>query len=193
LIQERVTAHPELAALAGTSFAATLRLVSCRHDDGSVFLLPATLKLPSPLSGIDNFGAGNVAVAVDDHGVLGGAAHGLDGPIIDHHPTTGIAFAGRRVPHFAEAVEVVRRGQAALPGLRSVGWDVAITPDGPRILEANAWWGLDVTQQPGLRGIARGEFVEFLEEIGAGGVLKQRESYATTAQARRLRRGDPSV
>jgi hypothetical protein len=175
LIQERVTAHPELAALAGTSFAATLRLVTCRRDDGSVFLLPATLKLPSALSGIDNFGAGNVAVAVDPQGVMGDAAHGLDGPIIDHHPTTGMAFAGRRVPHFAEAVEVVRRGQAALPGLRSVGWDVAITPDGPRILEANAWWGLDVIQQPGLRGIAQGEFVEFLEEIGAGELLKKRE------------------
>jgi hypothetical protein len=174
LIQERLLAHPELAQLAGTPFAATLRVVTCRRESGRVFLLPVTLKLPNPEIGIDNFGAGNVAVAVGFDGTLGGAAHGLDGPIIDRHPTTGMVFAGRRVPHFEDAVAVARRGQSLLPGLRAVGWDIAITPGGPVVLEANAWWGLDVIQQPGLRGIAQGEFLELVREIGAGELLAKR-------------------
>jgi hypothetical protein len=167
VVQERLTAHPEIAVLAGTTFAASLRLVTCLRDDGRVLVLPATLKLPSAVTGIDNFGSGNVAIAVDEAGVMGGAAHGLDGPPIDRHPVTGLEFAGRVVPDFAAAVDVVCRGQRAYPLLRAIGWDIAMTPSGPCILEANVWWGVDVVQQPGLRGLLRGEFLEFLEEVGA--------------------------
>jgi hypothetical protein len=167
VIQERVVSHPALAELAGNPFAASLRLVTCLRDDQRVLLLPATLKLPSARTGIDNFGAGNVAIAVDDRGVMGEGSLGLDGPSLAHHPVTGLAFAGRTVPYFAEAVALVQRGQRSFPKLRSIGWDVAITPDGPRVLEANAWWGVDVIQQPGLRGLLQGEFLEFLRELGA--------------------------
>ena len=173
LVQSRVTAHPELAALAGCDYAATLRLVTCRRSSGRVFLLPATLKLPSTASGCDNFGAGNVAIAVNDDGVLGRGALGLDGPPIDRHPVTGALFEGVTVPHWAAAVEIVRRGQALVPTLRSLGWDVAITPGGSVILETNAWWGVDVIQQPGLRGLMRGEFIEFIEELGAAHIIRR--------------------
>jgi Sugar-transfer associated ATP-grasp len=173
LVQSRVTAHPELAALAGCDYAATLRLVTCRWPSGRVFLLPATLKLPSTASGRDNFGAGNVAIAVNDDGVLGRGALGLDGPPINRHPATGALFEGVTVPQWAAAVEVVHRGHALLPTLRSLGWDVAITPDGPVIIEANAWWGVDVIQQPGLRGLVRGEFIDFIEELGAAHIIRR--------------------
>ena len=173
LVQSRVTAHPELAALAGCDYAATLRLVTCRRESGRVFLLPATLKLPSTASGVDNFGAGNVAIAVSDDGVLGRGALRLDGPPIDRHPATGALFEGVTVPQWAAAVEMVRRGHALVPTLRSLGWDVAITPDGPVIIEANTWWGVDVIQQPGLRGLVRGEFIDFIEELGAAHIIRR--------------------
>jgi hypothetical protein len=123
VVQERVVAHPEIAELAGTDHASSLRLVTCLRDDGSVLLLPATLKLPSPETGIDNFGAGNVAIAVDHDGLMEAAALGLDGPSIEHHPVTRLPFAGRPVPYYAEAVEVVRRGQRCFPLLRCWRWE----------------------------------------------------------------------
>jgi hypothetical protein len=168
LIQARVTAHPILAAMAGCDYAVTLRLVTCHRTSGRIFLLPATIKLPSVATGVDNFGAGNVAVAVGDTGAMECGAVGLDGPSIDRHPVTGMRFPGQAVPDWDAAVELVTRGHSLIGPLRSIGWDVAMTPDGPMILEGNVWWGVDVIQQPGMRGLLRGEFIEFLDEVGAG-------------------------
>ena len=33
------------------------------------------------------------------------------------------------------------RMREALPGIHSIGWDVAISPDGPIIIEGNDWEG----------------------------------------------------
>lgn len=175
LVQERILPHPELVALSGSEDVATLRMVTCRWESGRIFLLPVTLKLPATASGLDNFGAGNVGVAVSENGVLGAAAFGLDGPQIDRHPITNALLPGTRVPHWDAAVALVCRAHAKIPSLRSLGWDVAIAPDGPVILEANTWWGVDVIQQPGLRGLLKGEFLAFVEEIGAGPTLRLSE------------------
>ncbi|MGH7523170.1 MAG: sugar-transfer associated ATP-grasp domain-containing protein [Gemmatimonadales bacterium] len=173
LVQARVTAHPVLAALAQCDYTVTLRLVTCRRTNDRILLLPATLKLPSIATGVDNFGRGNVAIAVSEEGVMGQGALGVDGPPIDKHPVTGVRFHGQRVPDWDDAVALVTRGQLLIGELRSIGWDIAMTPQGPMILEGNVWWGADVLQQPGLRGVLRGEFIDFLDEIGAGHLVNQ--------------------
>ncbi|MCA1790086.1 MAG: hypothetical protein LC667_09580 [Thioalkalivibrio sp.] len=133
LLQERVLPHPELVALSGSAGGlATVRIVTCLRATGDVLVLPATLKLPDQRSGLDNFGAGNPAVAVSDRGVLGAACHGIDGPIIDRHPITGRAFRGIVLPDWDAAVALCRRGQQLLPTLRSIGWDIALTTTGPK-------------------------------------------------------------
>jgi hypothetical protein len=38
------------------------------------------------------------------------------------------------------------RAAAALSGIRSVGWDVVLTPEGPVIVEGNAAWCLPLVQ-----------------------------------------------
>lgn len=172
LVQERVVSHPDLVHLTGTSYPSSLRLVTCRRADGRVFTLPGTLKLASATNGMDNFGLTGTAVAVERDGWLGRGALGWNGPVIDRYADTGVAFAGIQVPYWREAVAAVTRGQAELPTLWSTGWDVAITPAGPRILEANAWWGADLIQKPGQRGLVQGEFVEFVRERGGEHVLR---------------------
>lgn len=172
LLQERVVPHSALADLSGTSLAvATVRIVTCLRANGEVLVLPATLKLPDLHSGRDNFGAGNPAVAIDGHGVLGAACHGIDGPIIDRHPATGQSFRGVALPHWDAAVALACRAQQQLPTLRSIGWDIALTPSGPVIIEPNDWWGDDVVQQPGLRGLVDGPFIDFVTELGARHLL----------------------
>lgn len=172
LLQERVLPHPELVALSGSAAgAATVRIGTCLRADGEVLLLPATLKLPNHRSGLDNFGAGNPAVAVSEFGILGAACHGIDGPTIDRHPTSGRVFGGVRLPDWEAAVALARRGQQLLPTLRSIGWDIALTTTGPVIIEPNDWWGADLVQQPGLRGLVDGPFIDFVTELGARHLL----------------------
>ncbi|MEO8479697.1 MAG: sugar-transfer associated ATP-grasp domain-containing protein [Gemmatimonadota bacterium] len=172
LLQARVMPHPELLALSGSADGATtVRIVTCLRSNGDVTVLPATLKLPDHGSGLDNFGAGNPAVAVSEGGVLGAACHGIDGPVIDRHPTTGLVFSGVVLPDWDAAVALAKQGQQLLPTLRSIGWDIALSAGGPLIVEPNDWWSSDVVQQPGLRGLVDDPFVEFVTEVGARHLL----------------------
>lgn len=59
------------------------------------------------------------------------------GEYFDAHPDTGCSFIGFRVPCYKEAVDLCRRAARVRPGMRYVGWDVAVTPDGPVLVEGN--------------------------------------------------------
>ena len=52
------------------------------------------------------------------------------------HPNTNILFKGYKVPYFNECKKMVKEATKYIP-YKLVGWDVAITPDGPLIIEGN--------------------------------------------------------
>jgi len=53
-----------------------------------------------------------------------------------HHPDTGVALEGVKIPFFNEALDLVNRA-CELSGDRLIGWDICIGPDGPIIIEGN--------------------------------------------------------
>jgi hypothetical protein len=56
------------------------------------------------------------------------------------HPKTGVPFNKFRLPFWSEVCSLVKETAIKLLPVRTIGWDVAITPNGPVILEANIWW-----------------------------------------------------
>ena len=97
----------------------------------------------------DNWDQGGVAVAVDvPTGLLGEGLlkpkHG--GHRVTTHPDTGVQFTGQVLPRWDEVLDVCRRAAGLLPGVRSVGWDVLLTGDGPVLIEANGDWDLQMVQ-----------------------------------------------
>ena len=48
--------------------------------------------------------------------------------------------AGKTLPYFSELTELVLTLHRAVPELFTVGWDVALTADGPLVLEGNDGW-----------------------------------------------------
>ncbi len=54
------------------------------------------------------------------------------------------------------------RAQESLPLLRSTGWDIALTPDGPLVVEANNTYSVDILQVAYGRGL-RHELTSMLE------------------------------
>lgn len=148
LVQERLRNHPAVEEISGSPVLQTLRLVTIVRPDGSVFLVTAVLKLVLGDADIDNFlggatGNGYALVTLDD-GRLGELTqrapegYGLTStPVV---PRTGVRIAGRPVPYFDEAVALVRRASSLMLPMRTLGWDIAVTPAGPVILEANHWW-----------------------------------------------------
>lgn len=162
LVQPVLTNHPALAPVLGGRGLSTVRVLVALTDQG-----------PRPFAAIqkiivgdditDNFhnaGAGNLIAAIDlGSGVLG-AAHGrVPGArfLMDrftHHPATGRALAGFVMPFWPETMALAAATAVAFPEFPLLGLDVAITADGPLLVETNAGWDLALPQVALGEGIA---------------------------------------
>ena len=151
VIQERLRNDPEIAALCAVETLQTLRLVTMIEspDQPRVEILFALWKISAADSGADNFNlgrSGNFCADVAlDRGTLGrvrtGAPDGFGLVDVARHPNTGRTFSGLCLPHWDEARALVTRAALTFLPLRTIGWDVGLTPAGPVIVEGNAWWG----------------------------------------------------
>lgn len=164
LVEPRLVNHPEMRDL-GNGALSTARIVTIRNERGEPEPTVAVFRMGVGAGGVvDNIHAGGVACAVDvSSGVLGPATV-LDplGTWVHRHPDTGGAIDGRRLPLWSEALDLVRRAHAPLDALVLVGWDVAITPEGPFLIEGNGSPCVDLLQRPLDRGLASTRFGELL-------------------------------
>ena len=68
--------------------------------------------------------------------------------ITDRHHNTGYQFRpGRKLPGIPACLECCRRAALYIPEMRYIGWDVAVTEQGPVIVEANNISGSVYTYQ----------------------------------------------
>ena len=66
------------------------------------------------------------------------------------HPLTGIPFMGFQVPcGMRRLIWCARRRASLRYNCHWIGWDVAITPDGPALIEANWRPGTELPQTGG--------------------------------------------
>jgi hypothetical protein len=148
LIQDRLHPHPDLAALSGSRYLQTARVVSLVERDGRVTLPAAWLRIIGGQGIFDNFNfgaSGNLVGTLDLDAariahVFAPGPSGAGIVEIARHPRTGIAFAAFAVPYAAEIRELVERAARAFAPLRTIGWDVAITDSGPSLIEGNVTW-----------------------------------------------------
>ncbi|WP_375404184.1 sugar-transfer associated ATP-grasp domain-containing protein [uncultured Sphingomonas sp.] len=158
VIQERLAPHPMLADLSPGALP-TMRVMTCLDEAGEPEECGVVLRLsaggPRP---VDNFNAGNLAVAVDGSGRCGRALHrrGDAAAVVGVHPTTGAAFAGRLVPGLDEATALALQAHRTLgDGWTVVGWDVGLAMGGPVLIEGNWNPGTVIPQLIGEAGVDR--------------------------------------
>ena len=87
----------------------------------------------------DNRATGGVGIGITDDGHLmkNGMGHHF---LVTKHPVTGFVFEGYQLPYWKEVKELVTNAHLLLPEITTIGWDVAITPDGPVLVEGNDNW-----------------------------------------------------
>ena len=149
VIQARVRNHPEVARLSGSPYLQCARLITLTDRGGLCNILHAHLKVIVGQNAIDNFhhgATGNVTARVHlERGTLSAAVAGHPSgagyAAMSVHPTTGVAIEGFPLPFWAEACQLAREAARVFLPLRFVGWDIALTPDGPVLVEAN--WNCD--------------------------------------------------
>lgn len=141
LLQQRIIQHDTMRALHPSSVN-TVRLITFATPS-SVELFAAALRVGTHGKSVDNWAAGGLIVSIDpQRGELRGEGFykpGYGGRAW-RHPDSGIEFQGFKIPYFFEAIELVTRLHGYLRDIHSIGWDVAITPEGPTIIEGNDDW-----------------------------------------------------
>ena len=144
LLQERMAQHEALAQFHPPSVNA-LRVITVL-ESGAARLFSTHLRVGAHGEPTNSVGTGGgFAIVIDpETGRLRGRGLTRDG-FRDRHPDSGVVFDGYELPCFGEAVALACRLHEDVRGLHSVGWDVAIAPDGPVFIEGNDNWGGGIT------------------------------------------------
>ena len=150
LLQKRMWNHPELGALSGKTALQTIRIVTFLQEDGTCELMFARLKLIVGDNQTDNFDKGIpgniVGVVALESGRLSAVYAKVVGEVgvrrLTHHPDSGNPLEGFVVPDWTDVLSLVGRAAAAFAQLRVLAWDIAVTPEGPMLVEGNQQWGI---------------------------------------------------
>ena len=148
LVEEYIVQHEAISAIYPHAVN-TLRIVTLTSDDGEPHLLYAFIRIGNGGRVVDNINAGGMAAPIDlETGVINNVAFDKESRYYDVHPETGHPIVGVEIPMWREATELVLAAARRIPRLRYVGWDVAVTPNGPVFVEGNQHPGHDILQMP---------------------------------------------
>jgi hypothetical protein len=163
LVEELVKQHKSLAEFSSSSVN-TIRIMTSNINSNPQVIF-ATLRVGNGKSHVDNFHQGGMASLINiETGFLTSEAVDKNLNRYKYHPLSKKAFKGYKIPYFDEAKELVLKASKVVPEIKVVGWDVAITPDGPVIIEGNRRAGFDIVQV--VSGIGRKDIIKsILKEL----------------------------
>lgn len=130
----------------------------------------AVLKLPARGNVADSFWRpGNLACALDPaNGTILTARSKNALGTTDHatHPESGAPLQGEIVPHWDRVLDLARRCAPIFQPVRYQSMDIAITPDGPVLIEINTGGGFDLPQLATGQGFLTDDVCEFFRACG---------------------------
>lgn len=163
LVEQFLVQHDEMARLYPGSVN-TVRLITYLDKQGQFHVIAGVLRVGNG-GVIDNFAGGGMFTMLDDDGVALYGAVDKHSNSYDIHPATGVAIKGFEVPMYAEMLSLVEKLSHRLPHTPYVGWDVALTAEGPAILEANH--NSSVFQmKPSVSGVRTGLIKKYEDAVG---------------------------
>jgi hypothetical protein len=157
IIQRVLRPHRALAALAGNRVSGIR--VGIAWGNGAPEVYRAVLKVNRGDRITDNFDHGRSGNLLADVNVRTGkltrvvSGVGLKAASLHAHPVTGHSFAEFEIPLWDTVVETCLRLAYALPRMRLLGVDVAVTDAGPVVLEVNYPGDFDLLQIAAQRGV----------------------------------------
>jgi len=168
LVQPRVPPHPDLADLS-LGILTTVRVLTSASPDGRIVVSHAVFRMPMATDAVvDNFHAGGIAAPIDmATGRLGRATDmGLRRDSAWHaaHPISGARIEGRTLPHWPAVIDLVCKAQRAFSDRPFVGWDVALLPSGPCLVEGNGRPDIELIQRPYREPLGNSEFGQILAQ-----------------------------
>lgn len=148
VVQERCRPDPVLDQL-GLGLPNSVRIVVFMPDGGVPEVQAAVLFVGRHGQMVNSWTKGAVSIPIDvETGQLGAGrtlpSFGVEP--LSRHPDTGKSFLGQKLPRWSEAGGLAIDASLATPNLRLVCWEILLTAEGPRLLEANLGFGLTMLQ-----------------------------------------------
>ena len=144
VIEGFVKQHPEMNRLTPASVN-TIRIVTISSKEEPVTqdgklkdIAYAAVRIGGGSSIVDNFHSGGMVAAIDmESGTICTDAADMEGNVFPSHPVTGTVFKGFRIPCFDKALKLVSDMVDEKEVEGYIGWDIAISEDGPVLIEVN--------------------------------------------------------
>lgn len=138
IVEEIIDQHPAMKAIHPESVN-TVRIFSIIDRLGVPHITMPYLRAGIGESATDNICTGGIFYIIDpDTGIVSMAGRNeLEQKRYVIHPGSDVVMPGFRVPYYKELCEMLKKAALVTPSLRYVGWDVAIAPNGPVLIEGN--------------------------------------------------------
>lgn len=167
ILQPLITNHPDIGAL-GNGALCTLRVMTLRPTRAAeAELLLAVLRIAAGNAPADNFDLGGMAAPVDIATGRCGKAISKRGdyPVdrFEANPENGRRIEGLELPFWREAMALAVHAHGLVQyDLPVVGWDIAVTKDGPVLIEANDLPCGNVAQMPTGVGLGATHYASYV-------------------------------
>lgn len=141
LIQDFIKQHKKINSL-NPSSVNTLRIISTRWNEDTN-ILAAMIRLGVDDHVVDNASNGGTFVGINiDKGTLMEYGYYYDKPREKCHPNTKVVYKDFEIPYWDDAIKLIKTLHPIIFGFSTIGWDIAITEDGPVVVEIN--WNYSV-------------------------------------------------
>lgn len=153
ILEGYVDQHPEMKKLSLNSVN-TVRVVTIHTNENlpgvkrnKVNFVYAGIRMGYGDGFTDTLDSGGIMAGVNlETGVIETHGYNRENEEFVEHPNTGVTIKGFQIPYFNEIKQLIEEAGGNLPGY--YGWDIAITENGPIIIEANTRSGSDMLQTP---------------------------------------------
>lgn len=143
--EDLIYQHPLMASLHQESIN-TIRITTL-YANNEANIMYALLRIGTDHKMVDNVGSGGIYTVLSKDGeIICPCWSDKTLMTYDVHPTTSTPLLGFKIPYFKEAIDLCKKASKIMPQIRYVGWDVAITENGPVIVEGNPLPGYDMAQ-----------------------------------------------
>lgn len=135
LVEEEIIQHKELDKL--NPYAVNSFRIVTLVKDNKAYILGNALRI-----NIDDaiaIGCSDAYMRLDEDGKICSRVVDDVANIYTEHPIAKIKFDTVKVPFVKESFEMALKAALVVPEVRYVGWDIAITPKGPVIMEGNEY------------------------------------------------------
>lgn len=151
LIEERLSNHIEINKLCSSSLN-TLRIITVQLKSGEIDVIFACIRFSSTNKKIDNWSSGGFAANIN---INTGIAYSAIKKNKNDLGSINNITEGFKVPFFDDAKKIAIKAHKLFKDMRSIGWDIAVTSQGPIIIEGNDDWDVILPQKLLQKGIKK--------------------------------------